>query len=152
MESLSPIAERSVYLPEIDAEHVQIQIALDEISIAAAAGASLQKMECLLRRLDKEVVGHFAHEERLMRASHYPEFAWHKRQHATALRKVEELVSQFRQGDLGLISPGLESIGAWLSCHISVADSMASAHIRNHAREFGVRGKARTSRKVSRPQ
>ena len=152
MEVLSATANPTVYPPAIDAEHLQIERTLGQLCTAVADPARLRESEPLLRQLVREIGAHFAHEERLMQASRYAEFAWHKRQHGAARRLVKELVSQFAQGDPGAISPLLESIGAWLTTHIGVADSMASSHLRNYEREIGARGRAGATRNVKRPQ
>ena len=152
MEILPFNAELTVYLPAIDAEHLQIHSTVEELHAAIAAQSGPRRMEGLLRRLAQEVADHFAHEERLMRVSHYSEYGWHKRQHATARRGVDELVSQFRPADRASLSLALESLAGWLSYHISVADNMVSAHIRNYEREYGIRQKTGAPRRVKRPQ
>ena len=77
-----------------------------------------------------------------MRLARYPAYEWHKRQHATARRKLQELAEGLPAGGPGATSGALESLGGWFRDHIGVTDSMASSYLRNHQREFGERAKA----------
>jgi hemerythrin-like metal-binding protein len=129
----------SVHLPVIDSEHSQIHHGLDELGSAVAAGASQADVESLGIGVLEIVNRHFRHEERLMRASRYAEYTWHKRQHATALRKVANMQSACAAGDPSPAIAGIESVDMWFRDHISVADSMAGAHLRNYERENGKR-------------
>lgn len=142
MEAPRRNAEQTVYLPPIDAEHVRIHRLVSELRTAIAAGEELSKIEHSLRCLAKEVGDHFAHEERLMRLARYPAYEWHKRQHATARRKLRELADGLLAGGPASTSGALESLGGWFRDHIGVTDSMASAYLRNHQRECGGRAKA----------
>ncbi len=145
-------SQRSVYLPEIDAEHLQIYCTLEEVRGAIGAAAPAATILGLMQRMAGEIVRHFAHEERLMRASGYPEYPWHKRQHATARRRVEELIEGFSPEDCESAPAMLDGLHEWLSYHVSVADSMASSHIRNYERQSGGAKKSGSSRKAARLQ
>ena len=145
-------AERSVYLPAIDAEHIQIYCTLEAVRAAVTAGSGRDEAGRLLQRLAAEVCEHFSHEERLMRVSGYPEYAWHKRQHATAKANVKELLEGFATMDLEALPAQLDAVHGWLSYHVSVADTMASSHIRNYQRIHSLPGKGSTARKVKRVQ
>ena len=83
----------------MDAEHLQIHRAVAELQAALAAGAESGELESSLRRLAQEVAGHFRHEERLMRLAQYPAYEWHKRQHATARRKLQELAAELNTSE-----------------------------------------------------
>jgi hemerythrin-like metal-binding protein len=113
-----------------------------ELQAAFATGVELNEIEHSVRRMAAEVGGHFVHEERLMRMAHYPAYAWHRRQHATARSKLDDLAGQFRDGDRASIALSLESLAGWFNNHIGVTDCMASSYLRNHERECGARGKA----------
>jgi hemerythrin-like metal-binding protein len=124
----------------MDAEHLQIHRAVADLQAALAAGAESGELESSLRRLAQEVAGHFRHEERLMRLAQYPAYEWHKRQHATARRKLQELAAELFAGGPASTSRALDSLGGWFRDHIGVTDSMASSYLRNHERQ---RGKSR---------
>lgn len=134
--NVSPgIAVPRVYLPQLDEEHLQLIRALEELHSAIDSGARAPKIEFLLARMVEEVAAHFAHEEGLMRTSRYPEYEWHSQQHGTASRKIKTLIGQVRHTSRSSISQSLDSFAAWLKFHVGIADRMASAHLRNHARE-----------------
>ena len=148
MEAQLFATELIVYLPIMDAEHLQIERLLEELNVAITRSASPQRKADLLQRLVKEVGGHFSHEERLMRDSRYPELLWHKRQHTAARRKLKELLAAFAEEDFVTALSRVEAIAAWLTSHISVADRMLGSHLRNHDREFGGRANAGTLRRA----
>ncbi len=144
-------AEWIVYLPAIDAEHLQIHQRVEKLQKAVATGVGLKRIEGSVRRLAGEVGRHFVHEERLMRVAHYPAFAWHRRQHATARRKLDQLVGQLPHGSRDSISRSLETLARWFNGHIGVTDSMASSYLRNYERACGSRGNRGASRKDKSP-
>jgi hemerythrin len=51
------------------------------------------------QRLTASIVGHFAHEERLMNAARYGSLRWHKQAHNAARRRVGQFVLRIEQGD-----------------------------------------------------
>lgn len=82
-----------------------------------------------------------------MRRARYPAYGWHKRQHATARRKLEELARELSGWGPVSISRALEFLGGWFRDHIGVTDYMASSYLRNHEGACGGRGKAGLPRK-----
>jgi len=123
-----------VFVPEMDAEHKEMFRLAAELRRAFLAGAPPNELDKLQGRLAGEVTGHFAHEERLMRTASYAAFQWHESQHQTGRSRVAELGRQIQRGERSAIFESLESIARWLRDHTSVADRMAGAYLRNHAR------------------
>ena len=124
----------SVYLPEIDAEHRAIYRLGDELHKALMAGAGRAKVKPILAKLLESEEEHFRHEERLMRAIHYDAFAWHKAQHDAARKKTKALARSFEAGDTAAAGELLEFFAGWLKDHLSVADRMMGARLRNYLR------------------
>jgi hemerythrin len=122
----------SIYLAEIDAEHRALYRLGDELHKALLAGADLAQLKPILVNLMESAEHHFRHEERLMRAMHYTAFAWHKRQHDTARRKSKELAGRIAGGDRAAADELLKFLSAWLRDHMSVADRMMGASLRNY--------------------
>jgi len=124
----------SVYLPEIDAEHRAIYRLGDELHKALLAGAGLAQLQPILVNLLESSEQHFRHEERLMRAVHYTAIAWHKRQHDAARRTSKALAKRIAGGDAAAAGELLKFLLVWLRDHMSVADRMMSACLRNYLR------------------
>jgi hemerythrin-like metal-binding protein len=124
----------SVYLPEIDAEHRAIYRLGDELHKALLAGAEMAQLKPVLVNLLESQEQHFRHEERLMRAIHYDAFAWHKHQHDAARKKSKALATRIETGDSAAASELLAFLSDWLRDHLSVADRMMGARLRNYLR------------------
>ena len=77
-----------VYFPALDEEHLEVFNAVEELRLAVSGGAPADLVEIALRRLTEHVTAHFAHEERLMRASRYSGYAWHLQSHDAARKRV----------------------------------------------------------------
>jgi len=119
-------AGHTVFEAEIDAEHREMFRLYEELSSAVETGANAEVVGDAIRRLIAEVEGHCAHEERLMRAAGYSAYAWHKREHDGARRRLPALAGRPREL--------LQYLAAWFQNHTSVADRMMAAALRNAGR------------------
>jgi hemerythrin len=124
----------SIYLPEIDAEHRAIYLLGDELHKALLAGGDPVQLKPIAANLAETAEEHFRHEERLMRAMHYPSFEWHKRQHNAARKRMKALAKGIESGDAAAAGELLEFLSIWLRDHMSVADRMMGAYLRNYLR------------------
>ena len=129
----------AVFIPEIDAEHQNIFRLADELHRAVVGGAPADQAQSILRELIAREEDHFAHEERLMRATHYPSSAWHKGQHDTVRKRVTEFAPRIEGGESQAALLLLEFLSDWLRNHIRLADCMMAAHVRNYERAQAVR-------------
>jgi len=125
--------EYGVHVPEIDAEHQAMFRVADELYRALIADAAASQVQPILRELATHMAGHFSHEERLMRASGYPLYAWHRRQHATAGGKILLLERRVSRGDRNAALLAMD-LSVWLKNHIRLADRMFGAYLRNYQR------------------
>ena len=125
----------AVYLPEIDAEHRSLFLIAAELQKALMARTTPEKFRAILRNLLAHTEEHFRHEERLMRAVHYPSYEWHKRQHDTVRREAKAMVRRIAAGDGDAPSLLLEFLAGWLQDHLSLTDRMLASYVRNHQRE-----------------
>jgi hemerythrin len=124
----------AVFVAEIDDEHKEIFEAVSSLQKAFTSRSPALELRKLTQRLMACVVGHFAHEERLMRAARYGSLGWHKQQHDTARKRVERFILRIEQGD---VTAGLELVDyltAWLHNHTRLADRMMGAFLRNQQR------------------
>jgi hemerythrin len=127
-------AAHAVFLPEIDAEHRAISQTAGELHHAIGGKAPEDMILELLHGLMAAVEDHFAHEERLMQASHYTSCGWHKQQHDAVRKRAGECSQRIANGDSRAASLFLAFLSSWLRDHMAVADRMMGAHLRNHQR------------------
>jgi hemerythrin len=128
----------AVFIPEIDAEHKNIYRLAEELSQAVAGGVPADQARAILRELIASGEDHFAHEERLMRATNYPASAWHKGQHDTVRKRMKEFAPRIEGGDGEAAPLLLEFLSGWLRDHVRLADCMMAAHVRNYERAQAV--------------
>ena len=81
--------------------------------------------------------GHFAHEERLMRAARYGSMRWHKQSHDAARRRVGQFARRIEKGDTKAGLELVEYLRSWLHDHTAIADRMMAAFLRNQQRCIG---------------
>jgi hemerythrin len=123
----------TIFIPEIDAEHRTLFRLADELETALASRAPQKRSE-VLQSLVSHIQDHFAHEERLMRASRYDALEWHKRQHNGARRQIKRFIKRIEEGDRKAGAEMLEYLAGWLQNHIPVTDRMMAAYLRNFER------------------
>ncbi len=124
----------AVFLPEVDAEHRNIFRMAEELQQAVRAGADAARVQDLVRSLAVGLDEHFAHEERMMRTAACPDAAWHKSQHDTARRRIEQASADVEEGNLDAAGEMVEWLGKWFKDHMSLSDRMMGAHVRNYER------------------
>jgi hemerythrin len=127
----------AVWFTEIDDEHKEIFEAVAGLQRAGSGPAAPPDFRKAIEHLIESVAGHFAHEERLMRAARYPSLAWHRRQHEAARKRVEEFAQRLDLGDGGAAAELVEYLTPWLHGHTRVADRMLSSFLRNQLRSIG---------------
>ena len=126
-----------VYFPAFDAEHLELFNAMEDLSLALAGGAPAGAVQAAVRRLAEHVAAHFAHEERLMRASHYSGYAWHLQSHDAARKRVRMAADRVEAGDASGVSDLVDFCKGWLRDHTGLHDRMMSAYLRGYQREGG---------------
>lgn len=123
----------SIFISEIDAEHRTLFRLVDELATALDSRAPRVPSE-LLESLASHMQQHFAHEERLMRASRYDALKWHKGQHDGARRQAKRFVKRIQEGDREAGAEMLQYLAGWLQSHVPVTDRMMAAYLRNFER------------------
>ena len=134
MRSLKWRTSHAVFVTEIDDEHKEIFEMVSNLQKALSGSGPSLEIRKLTQRLTACIVGHFAHEERLMRAARYDSMDWHKQQHTAARRRVGQFVLQIEQGDPKAGVALVEYLTSWLRDHTRLADRMMGAFLRNHRR------------------
>jgi hemerythrin len=126
MERFQWTAGYAVFQAECDSEHRDLFGLGEEVHCALQAGADAQTVAQATSRLAAGMEAHFAHEERLMRAARYAGYAWHKRQHDSARRRIASLSATPEEL--------LNYLTGWFRDHTGVADRMMAAALRNAGR------------------
>ena len=125
-----------VYEPQMDADHQKLFEAAESVRRAVALGKPANEISFQLWHLAKSFNAHLAGEERQMRRSRYPGFAWHESQHQAGRAKIARLTQAVHRTDELGIRGGLEEFIRWMQDHVHLADRMFAAHLRNHDREL----------------
>jgi hemerythrin len=134
MRSLKWSTSHAVFVAEIDDEHKEIFHALSNLQKVLAGRGSTPEIQSLTQRLISSIAGHFAHEERLMRAARYTSLRWHKQAHDHARRRVGQFVLRIEQKDSKAGPDLVEYLTSWLNDHTRLADRMMGAFLRNQQR------------------
>jgi hemerythrin len=124
----------AAFVPEIDAEHRALFRLGDELQQAIEASADAERLNSIVQSIVTGLEDHFAHEERLMRSSHYPIYAWHKQQHDGARRRIKRLAASMSEGEGNAPLELAEYLAGWLKDHVGLTDRMFGAYLRNYDR------------------
>ena len=126
----------AVFVTGIDDEHKEIFQAVGHVQEVLSRGCGLLEIQKATQRLTSSIVGHFAHEERLMNAARYGSLRWHKQAHNAARRRVGQFVIRIEQGDSAAGVELVDYLTSWLNDHTQVADRMMGAFLRNQQRSL----------------
>jgi hemerythrin len=136
MASLKWTTSNAVFVTEIDDEHKEIFEVLSSLQKVLASRGPLPQVSKVIQRLVASIVGHFAHEERLMRAARYGSLRWHKKSHDAAHKRVRQFALRIEQGDNNAGLELVEYLTSWLHDHTGLADRMMGAFLRNQQRSL----------------
>jgi hemerythrin len=121
---------KSVFVPELDAEHRNVHDLAREVHSSITAGVATELLMPRLRTLLSAAEDHFAHEERLMKAARYSLIKWHTRQHDTVRSRAGACIQRIEDGDPQAAEELLTFLSGWLHDHMAVADRMMAAVLR----------------------
>jgi hemerythrin-like metal-binding protein len=137
MRSTKWSTSEAVWIEEIDDEHKEIFADVARLQAVLSGDGPLDDMHKAMERLTTTIVGHFEHEERLMRASRYGSHRWHTGLHEAAQQNVERFAPAIERGDREAGRALVEYLTEWLRDHARVADRMMCAHLRNECLGVG---------------
>jgi hemerythrin len=106
----------------VDAQHKTLFQIANRLHEAMTAGQGKAALGSILERLVQYTAAHFAHEERLMRLSDYPELAAHKALHEALTKQVLEFQAKFQTGQATMSVQLLHFLKNWLVGHIQGTD------------------------------
>ena len=107
--------------PQVDREHASLVAQLDRLERDIQAGDH-QDVAGTVSFLLAYVIEHFAHEEQLLAAAHWPGLEAHQVLHAELVARLDQMVNAHHQGEPGLSLAVAELLSEWLISHINTAD------------------------------
>ena len=125
----------STGIEKVDSQH---QWMMELINRALSALAKKDQDELVARSLISLVEyskQHFADEEALMKAGHYPGLTGHKEQHDQHLRQLAREILTLNEGKLTNVESFRDFLKSWLIKHILHEDKKAAEYIFKHAPE-----------------
>ena len=106
----------------VDEQHRSLIQMVNEFHDAAFRTPGKYDVGTILSRLAAYTVKHFAHEEKLMRDTQYPDYASHKKEHDQLVAKATELIKGHQAGKMVLTVTVSQFLQEWLRVHILQVD------------------------------
>lgn len=120
----------AIGIPDIDQQHRAIFEQMARLEENLEKDCASEVSAEVVDFLAEYVVEHFSTEEKLMKEIGYPEYSYHKSEHATFLDKFYQIRSLLNQNDK-LAKYYLHSVMAnWLTHHIANEDQKLSPYLR----------------------
>ena len=135
----------SVGVESIDTDHKLLISLINQLDDAIRVGESRETVSRVLDALLDYTNYHFAREERLMRASGYPDIDAHSRTHATLRAQVHDIRDRYRRNAESIHAREvLAFLKNWLTAHVIGRDKLyvpfmqsARAKVAEADRAFG---------------
>jgi hemerythrin len=115
--------ELSVGIDDVDREHRELVELIGRLQRDLLAGASVDNVIGLLREIYTQIAAHFAHEEKLMRLSHYKAYADHKEDHETLLDDLRDIIDEVEHDGILDESRLTDDLDRWFSDHFQTHDA-----------------------------
>ena len=125
----------SVGNADIDAQHKQLFVVIDELQGAMKTGQSKAILGRTLDKLVDYTVKHFAYEQALLAQKGYRESGAHKSVHDQFTARIRKFQMENNAGSLGVSVELMDMLRKWLVEHIQGSDM-------KYARELGSRSRA----------
>lgn len=124
--------EYSVENSLLDSQHQNLFAIINELFDSMTKKAELSKIENIFASLESYGTEHFAAEEELMRAHHYPNLEAHQKEHSDFFKRIKELKNQLGTGEKVYTVPieTLIFIRNWLKQHILHKDKLYAPFLR----------------------
>jgi hemerythrin len=122
----------SVSVGEIDAEHKNLVLYLNDLHFAMSQGKGSDILKSLLTRLVAYTQVHFATEEKYMKQWNYPGYVYHKGEHDAFVKKVAEFKAKFEGGQAALSIEILTFLKDWVVNHIQGTDKKYGSFFNQH--------------------
>jgi hemerythrin len=114
--------ELSVGIAEIDDQHKKLVDMLNRMNDAIHEHRGSEVTRPILNEIAEYTRVHFTTEESLMRATNYPEYEEHKRQHDELIAQVKDLQAKLDAGSHAISFELMHFLKVWLTKHIMESD------------------------------
>jgi hemerythrin len=127
----------AVGVSEIDEQHRELFDRLNKLLEACNQGKGKEAVASMIDYLEAYVVKHFSAEEKLQRASGYPQFKAHQAMHAEFMQKAAGLKAKLEeQGPaLPFVITVNKTVVDWVTNHISKADRDLGQYLQGKSRQ-----------------
>jgi hemerythrin len=122
----------SVGVRSLDHQHTGLFESLNELHAAMMIGKANSLTGPLLHKLVDYTKKHFAAEEAMLAAAHYPMLSQHRVLHRDLIRKVNEYAARFERGEISLSVDLLNFLRDWLTTHIMKEDHQYGSWLNDH--------------------
>ena len=119
-------------IPDIDNQHKVLFSLINELSKSIAEKKTNKAIQKVTENLTNYVLEHFAVEEALMEDEGYPKLEDHKSIHQDLVIKTAEIVEQYKNKELEMVSPLVVFIANWINTHIKKDDMDFINWLKNH--------------------
>ena len=120
----------SVGVSSIDDQHQKMVSLLNQLHDGMMSGRGKITLGGILQALIEYTTTHFAHEEKLLVSSAYPDCLAHQKEHADLLRQILNIRRQYETvGPSAVTIPVMSFLENWLINHITGADMRYRAHL-----------------------
>lgn len=112
----------SVKVKEIDEQHKQLVVLVNQLQEAMTSHKTDQVMEHILNDLAAYTVNHFRTEETYFTRFSYPDRVAHKAEHEAFTQQVKNFISEFKAGKTTVSIELVQFLSKWLLNHIRKSD------------------------------
>lgn len=130
-------------IPVVDEQHKHLVFLCDKFRMelmnhSSGKGAGWQKaLAEALRETVQYTKTHFATEEKLMQASNYPNFEYHRRCHQEFIDTITSILESFKLATLQTAFEFSSYLKEWVLTHIAYEDRQFQGHIAEYCRQKG---------------
>ena len=114
--------EYSVHVPALDREHKLLFGFINRLHEAMLVGKGVETLGTILAEMTQYAFYHFAHEEELMAATHYPGLEAHVQQHDALRRRAAAIAERFESGEATLTIELTLFLSGWIKQHTTTTD------------------------------
>jgi hemerythrin len=112
-----------VSVPQMDGEHLELMIQVDEFSTALDSEVSRAELEMRLTILIDCFQKHFDSEEGLMRTNSFPRLGLHSAEHRRLIGQMSGLRNDFGSGTIRLCHSLVIFVRMWAEQHMTAQDA-----------------------------
>jgi hemerythrin len=117
---------------DVDLEHQELVESINTMYRSMSEGVTRKQVMDALNSIYAQIAEHFAHEETLMRESHYRLYAEHKTDHEILLDDLRDIMDEV-DADGGFEESQLSiDLNRWFSDHFHTHDAKLHSHTGHH--------------------